>query len=41
MAFRKSATEPVMRVMAEGDDDALITRVVDQIVVAIEQVSDA
>lgn len=41
LVIRKSGTEPVIRVMAEGDDDALVTRVVDQIVVAIEQVSDA
>ena len=32
---RKSGTEPLIRVMAEGDDSALVTRVVDQIIEAI------
>ncbi|MCK6454007.1 MAG: phosphoglucosamine mutase [Alphaproteobacteria bacterium] len=34
--IRKSGTEPVIRVMAEGEDDRLVAGVVDQIVAAIE-----
>jgi phosphoglucosamine mutase len=41
LIVRKSGTEPVIRVMAEGDDDALVTRVVDEIVGVIEQVGEA
>jgi phosphoglucosamine mutase len=37
LLIRKSGTEPVIRVMAEGDDDALIGRVVDDIIGVIEQ----
>jgi phosphoglucosamine mutase len=36
--IRKSGTEPVIRVMAEGDDPALVDRVVGDIVSAIEAV---
>ena len=36
LLIRPSGTEPVIRVMAEGDDAALITEIVDQIVTAIE-----
>ena len=32
---RKSGTEPLIRVMAEGDDSALVAKVVEQIVEAI------
>jgi phosphoglucosamine mutase len=32
---RKSGTEPLIRVMAEGDDSELVRRVVDQIIEAI------
>jgi phosphoglucosamine mutase len=32
---RKSGTEPLIRVMAEGDDSSLVLRVVDQIIEAI------
>ena len=32
---RKSGTEPLIRVMAEGDDSGLVSRVVDQIIEAI------
>ncbi|NKB56886.1 MAG: phosphoglucosamine mutase [Alphaproteobacteria bacterium] len=39
LVIRKSGTEPVIRVMAEGDDDTLVTGVVDDIVSTIEQVS--
>lgn len=35
LVIRPSGTEPVIRVMAEGDDDALVTSVVDDIVQAI------
>ena len=41
LVIRKSGTEPVIRVMAEGDDDALVNRVVGDIVGAIEQVGGA
>ncbi len=36
LLIRPSGTEPVIRVMAEGDDHALITEIVDSIVTAIE-----
>ena len=36
LVIRPSGTEPVIRVMAEGDDNALITEIVDRIVTAIE-----
>ena len=39
LLVRKSGTEPVVRVMAEGEDAALVGRVVDSIVETIEQVS--
>jgi phosphoglucosamine mutase len=39
LVIRKSGTEPVIRVMAQGDDEALIGNVVRDIVGAIEQVS--
>ena len=35
LVIRPSGTEPVIRVMAEGDDDALVAAVVDDIVQAI------
>lgn len=38
LVIRKSGTEPVIRVMAQGDDEALIGNVVREIVGAIEQV---
>ena len=34
--IRKSGTEPLIRVMAEGDDEGLVTQVVDDIIAAIE-----
>ncbi len=37
--IRKSGTEPLIRVMAEGDDDALVTKVVDDICDSIRAVS--
>lgn len=36
MVIRKSGTEPVIRVMAEGEDAALVQRVVDEICAAVE-----
>jgi phosphoglucosamine mutase len=36
---RKSGTEPVIRVMAEGDDEALVRAVVHDVVAAIEEVA--
>lgn len=36
LVIRKSGTEPLIRVMAEGDDEALVTRVVDDICRAVE-----
>ena len=39
VVIRKSGTEPVIRVMAEGQDDKLITTVVDDIVSTVEQIS--
>ncbi|MFQ5938811.1 MAG: phosphoglucosamine mutase [Alphaproteobacteria bacterium] len=37
LVIRKSGTEPVIRVMAEGDDELLVSRVVDTIAEAIER----
>ncbi len=39
LLIRKSGTEPLIRVMAEGEDKALIARVVDDIVGAVEAVA--
>jgi phosphoglucosamine mutase len=36
LVIRKSGTEPLIRVMAEGDDGALVTAVVDDICAAVE-----
>ena len=41
LVIRKSGTEPVIRVMAEGDDDTLVTRVVGDIVGVIEEAGHA
>ncbi|MHA1113249.1 MAG: phosphoglucosamine mutase [Alphaproteobacteria bacterium] len=41
LVIRKSGTEPVIRVMAEGDDAALIAGVADDIIVAIEESATA
>lgn len=38
LVIRKSGTEPLIRVMAQGDDEALVGTVVAEIVEAIEQV---
>ena len=35
LVIRKSGTEPLIRVMAEGEDDALVRRVVDEICAAV------
>jgi len=37
LVIRKSGTEPVIRVMAQGDDETLVGNVVAEIVGAIEQ----
>ena len=39
--IRPSGTEPLIRVMAEGDDDALVDEVVGDIVEAIERVAQS
>ncbi|MBA3730179.1 MAG: phosphoglucosamine mutase, partial [Sphingomonas sp.] len=39
LVIRKSGTEPLIRVMAEGDDAALVERLVDDICVAVARVS--
>jgi phosphoglucosamine mutase len=39
LLIRKSGTEPVIRVMAEGEDEALVSRVVEGIVETIQQVA--
>jgi phosphoglucosamine mutase len=36
LLIRKSGTEPVIRVMAEGEDEVLVLQVVDEIARAIE-----
>ncbi|HYD99326.1 MAG TPA: phosphoglucosamine mutase [Alphaproteobacteria bacterium] len=41
LLIRKSGTEPLIRVMAEGDDAALVAEVVDGIVATISQVTAA
>ena len=39
LSIRRSGTEPVIRVMAQGDDQSLISDVVNEIVAAIERVT--
>jgi phosphoglucosamine mutase len=39
LLVRKSGTEPVIRVMAEGDDEALVRAVVNDVVAAIQEVA--
>jgi phosphoglucosamine mutase len=39
LVVRPSGTEPLIRVMAEGDDEGLVAQVVDDIVQALEQVA--
>ena len=39
LLIRRSGTEPVVRVMAEGDDEALIVSVVDDIVSVLDHIS--
>jgi phosphoglucosamine mutase len=36
LVIRKSGTEPLIRVMAEGDDPALVQRLVDDICDAVQ-----
>jgi phosphoglucosamine mutase len=40
LLIRESGTEPVIRIMAEGEDEALIGRVVDNIADAISRIAD-
>ncbi|MGO9172410.1 MAG: phosphoglucosamine mutase [Rhodomicrobium sp.] len=37
LVIRRSGTEPVIRVMAEGDDQSMVTQVVDEIAASIER----
>jgi phosphoglucosamine mutase len=37
LLVRKSGTEPVIRVMAEGDDEKLVREVVRDVVAAIQE----
>ena len=39
LLVRKSGTEPVIRVMAEGDDETLVRAVVSDVVIAIQEVA--
>ena len=39
LLIRKSGTEPLIRVMAECEDGALLTEIVDSIVAEVEAVS--
>jgi phosphoglucosamine mutase len=39
LLIRKSGTEPLIRVMAECEDDTLLTETVDQVVAAVEAAS--
>ena len=39
LLVRRSGTEPVVRVMAEGDDEALIERVASEVCAAVESAS--
>jgi len=36
LVIRESGTEPLIRVMAEGDDPALVERLVDEICAAVQ-----
>ena len=37
LVIRASGTEPLIRVMAEGDDEALVREVVDEVVSVVEK----
>ena len=39
LLIRKSGTEPLIRVMAEGEDEALVAAIVDEICAAIRTAS--
>jgi len=39
LVIRKSGTEPLIRVMAEGDDDGVVESVVDEIIDAVKSVA--
>ena len=38
LLVRKSGTEPVIRVMAEGEDREIVTKVVDNVAEALENI---
>ena len=40
LVIRRSGTEPVIRVMAEGDDEALVSEVVDEIAAAVVKAAE-
>jgi phosphoglucosamine mutase len=39
--IRRSGTEPLIRVMAEGEDERLVTEIVGDIVAAVQNVAQA
>jgi phosphoglucosamine mutase len=39
LLVRKSGTEPVIRVMAEGEDEKLVRQIVSDLVAVIQEVS--
>jgi phosphoglucosamine mutase len=41
VVIRPSGTEPVIRVMAEGDDEGLVSSVVGDIVAAVKEAAQA
>jgi phosphoglucosamine mutase len=41
LLLRESGTEPVVRVMAEGEDEAMVSRIVDSLCGAIADVTRA
>ena len=41
MVIRRSGTEPVIRVMAEGEDEELIAAIVEEVCVTIRSVADS
>ena len=40
LVIRKSGTEPVIRLMAEGDDEALVSMVIDEIAAAVVKAAE-
>jgi phosphoglucosamine mutase len=41
LLIRKSGTEPVIRVMAEGEDEAMVSRIVDRLCAQIGSIAAA